>query len=379
MERTTMANRDGITYHKATGRYIGRRMVSNLDGTRTRVTVYGKNAQETKEKLNRKIAEALKENPLNKHDLTVEQYLQHWLPTAKKIRESTRNKYEGVINKHILPKMGQVKLCRLTTDKLQKMFDDITREGEAAGKPQITRTCQIIKAILSKALRNAERQNLVKPNLIANVELKEYIPKETTIWKPDEAIRFMELAKQDEYYFFFAMFITYGVRRGEALGLRWGDIDFKSKTIYIRQQYTSDGKGGWYICLPKTKKSIRSLPLLPEIEAILVNLLRKNPHQNPNAPILSKDNWYINPNSLEHHFRKLKRQSGVSNVKLHSLRHFVATGFKRAGISPKDAQAVLGHSTVAITENIYQHCDNNDQAEAMFQYRGYLEKSGISV
>lgn len=379
MEKTTMANRDGITYHKATNRYLGRRVVQQLDGTRKQIYVYGKTAQEAKAKLDRKIAEALKENPLNKRDLTVEQYLRHWLPMAKKIRESTRNKYEGVINKHIVPKIGQEKLYRLTTDKLQKMFDNITKEGEKAGKPQITRTCQIIKAILSKALRNAERQNLVKPNLITNVELKEYIPKETTIWKPDEALRFMELAKQDEYYFFFAMFITYGVRRGEALGLRWGDIDFESKTIYIRQQYTSDGKGGWYICPPKTKKSIRSLPLLSNIEGILIDLLRKNPNQNPNAPVLSRDGEYINPNSLEHHFRKLKRQSGVSNVKLHSLRHFVATGFKRAGISPKDAQAVLGHSTVAITENIYQHCDSNDQAEAMFQYRGYLQKVGISV
>lgn len=379
MEKTTMANRNGVTYHKATDRYIGRRMVSHLDGTRTRVTVYGKTAQETKEKLDRKIAETLKENPLNKRDLTIEQYLNQWLPTAKKIRESTRNKYGGVINKYIVPKIGQEKLCRLTTDKLQKMFDDITMEGEESGRPQVTRTCQILKAILSKALRDAERRGLARNNLIVNVELKEYIPKETTIWKPDEVIRFMELAKQDEYYFFFAMLITYGVRRGEALGLRWGDIDFEGKTIYIRQQYTSDGKGGWQICPPKTKKSIRSLPLLPEIEAILVNLLREKPNQSLDAPILSRDGKYINPNSLEHHFRKLKRQSGVSNVKLHSLRHFVATGFKRAGISPKDAQSVLGHSTVAITENIYQHCDNNDQAEAMFQYREYLEKSGICV
>lgn len=374
-----MANRDGITYHKATNRYIGRRVVQQLDGTRKQICVYGKTAQETKAKLDRKIAEVLKENPLNKRDLTVEQYLRHWLPMAKGIRESTRNKYEGIINKHILPKISQEKLYRLTTDKLQKMFDNITKEGEEAGKPQITRTCQIIKAILSKSLRNAERQNLVKPNLIANVELKEYIPKETTIWKPDEALRFMELAKQDEYYFFFAMFITYGVRRGEALGLRWGDIDFESKTIYIRQQYTSDGKGGWYICSPKTKKSIRSLPLLPNIEEILVGLLRKNPNQDPNAPVLFRNGEYINPNSLEHHFRKLKRQSGVSNVKLHSLRHFVATGFKRAGIAPKDAQTVLGHSTVAITENIYQHCDENDQAMALQQYENYLTKSGISV
>ena len=379
MEKTTMANRDGVSYHKATKGYIGRRTVQHLDGTKTRIHVYGKTAQETKEKLDRKIAEALKESPLNKRDLTVEQYLRYWLPMAKKIRESTRNKYEGVINKHILPKIGQVKLCRLTTDKLQKMFDDITREGEEAGKPQITRTCQIINAILSKAFRNAERQNLVRPNLIINVELKEYIPKETTIWKPDEATRFIEFAKQDEYYFFFAMYITYGVRRGEAIGLRWGDIDFENKIIYIRQQYTSDGKGGWHICPPKTKKSIRSLSLLPNIEEILVNLLLKNPNQDPNNPILSKNGEYINPYSLEWHFKKLKRQSGVSDIKLHSLRHFVATGFKRAGISPKDAQAILGHSTVAITENIYQHCDNNDQAEAMFQYRGYLQKVGISV
>lgn len=372
-----MANRDGITYHKATGNYIGRRMVSHLDGTRTRVAVYGKTAQEAKEKLNHKIAEAVRENPLTKHNLTVEQYLLQWLPTAKKIRESTRCKYAGEINKYIVPRIGQERLCRLTTDKLQKMFDDITREGEEAGKTQITRTCQIIKYILSKALRDAERKNLVKPYLVANVELKEYVPKETAIWKPGEVNRFMECARKDEYHLIFALLVTYGLRRGEAIGLRWDDIDFESKTIHINQQYTSDGKGGWHVCPPKTKKSIRTLPLLPNIESILTDIWEKDPKTH--GPVLSKDGEYINPISLEWHFKRLKRLSGVADVKLHSLRHFVATGFKRAGVSPKDAQAVLGHSTVAITENIYQHCDINDQTEAMHQYGDYLQEAGISV
>lgn len=372
-----MANRDYVNYHKATGLYIGRQMMTLLDGTRKRVCVYGKTKQEAKEKLKKAIAIALTENPTKKCQLTVEQYLDQWLPMAKGIRESTRNKYAGVIRKHIVPKIGQEKLCHLTTDKLQKMFDDITKEGEEAGKPQITRTCQIIKAILSKALRYAERKDFVKPNLITNVELKDYTPKETTVWNSDEAGRFLEVAKQDDYYLIFALLITYGMRRGEALGLRWDDVDFENKTIHIRQQYTSDGKSGWHICPPKTKKSIRTLPLLPNIEAILTEIWEKNPKAS--GAILSEDGEYINPNSLEWHFKKLKRRSSVPDVKLHSLRHFVATGFKRAGIAPKDAQTVLGHSTVAITENIYQHCDESDQAIAMKQYENYLTKSGISV
>ncbi len=372
-----MANRDYVNYHKATGLYIGRQMVTLLDGTRKRVCVYGKTKQEAKEKLKKAIAIALTENPTKKCQLTVEQYLDQWLPMAKGIRESTRNKYNGVIHKHVVPKIGQVKLCHLTIDKLQKMFDDLTKEGEDAGKPQVTRTCQIVKNILSKAFRYGEKKGIVKHSIIANVELKEYAPKPTTIWKLGEVSRFMELAKQDEYYLIFALLITYGMRRGEALGLRWDDIDFEGKTIHICQQYTSDGKGGWHICPPKTKKSIRSLPLLPNIEAILTAIWEQNPKAS--GAILSKNGEYINPNSLEWHFKKLKRSSGVSNVKLHSLRHFVATGFKRAGIAPKDAQTVLGHSTVAITENIYQHCDENDQAMALQQYENYLTKSGISV
>lgn len=115
-----MSNRDYVNYHKATGLYIGRQMVTLLDGTRKRVCVYGKTKQETKEKLKKAIAIALTENPTKKCQLTVEQYLNQWLPMAKGIRESTRNKYGGVIRKHIIPKIGQVKLCHLTTDKLQK-------------------------------------------------------------------------------------------------------------------------------------------------------------------------------------------------------------------------------------------------------------------
>lgn len=372
-----MANRDGISKHKASDLYIGRRTVTLLDGSKKRVAVYGKTYNEAKSKLDEKIAEAKRDNPVNKSHMTVEQYLRQWLPLAKGIRESTRNKYGGELRKYVFPNIGNIRLCNLSVDRLQAMFDKITREGEEVGRPQITRTCQIIKAILSKAFKDAKRRKLIGTNLATDIELKDYSPKETAIWKADEAKKFMELAKEDNYYFFFAMYITYGVRRGEAIALRWEDVDFEEGLIHIRQQYTSDGKNGWHIIAPKTKMSIRTLAMTSEIKDILRKL--SNSTESHTGPIISCNGNYINPRSVNWHFKKLKKASGITDVKLHSLRHFAATGFKRAKVSPKDAQVILGHSTVAITENIYQHCEDCDNLEAMEQYNKYLIANGIGV
>lgn len=352
--------RDHISYHKASKRYIARYMVTLPNGTRRRQAVYGKTIEEVKEKYNKAVAEAIIGNPIQTSTLTVEQYLNDWIETVKKIRESTRSNYRGEIRKFIIPNIGKVKLSYLTTNHVQKMIDKIQREGASV------RTTYILRNILSKALKPAEAQNLVKRDIIRYVELDTYRPKERAIWSEEEGQTFLEAIKGHKYQLFFTLYMTYGLRRGEAIPLKWGDIDFKNKTICIDKQYTYHGRQ-LVVVPPKTNKSVRILPLLPHIETLLLNI-KGEQEPSEDSLIISVDGELVKPSSIEYEFERIVKQNNLTKVVLHSLRHFVATQLKNANVTIKDAQEILGHSSPLTTMQFYQHSNIESKSKALSKY-----------
>lgn len=352
--------RDHITYDKTSNRYQARYMVTLVDGTRKRQAVYGKTYEEVKEKYDRILAENILGTPLQTSNTNLEQYLTMWVESAKKIRGNTREGYKGEIRKHIIPNIGKVKLSCLTTQKVQNMINKVQREGASV------RTTQIIKSILSKALKPAEAQGLVKRGIIYYVELDTYHPKEREVWTEEEGKAFLEAIKNHKYRLFFLMYMTYGLRRGEPIPLTWEDIDFDQKTISINKQYTYQGRK-LVICPPKTDKSIRTLPLLPHIEE---ELLKIKGSSNPPASslIVANSEGLVKPSSINYEFEKIIKQNNLSPVVLHSLRHFVATMLGNYKAAPKDAQMILGHSTPLVTMQFYQHSNTESKRKALSVY-----------
>lgn len=352
--------RDHISYHKASKRYIARYMVTLPNGNRKRQAVYGKTIEEVKEKYNKAVAEAIVGNPIQTSTITVERYLCDWVESVKKIRESTRSGYRGEIRKYIVPNIGKVKLSCLTTTHIQRMIDKVQREGASV------RTTYILRNILSKALKPAEAQNLVKRDIVKYVELDSYAPKEREVWSEEEGQIFLDAIKGHKYQLFFMLYMTYGLRRGEAIPLTWGDIDFENKTICINKQYTYHGDN-LVICPTKTKKSVRILPLLPHVEAVLMNI--KGEQEPPeDSLIISVGDKPIKPTSIQYEFERLIEQNHLTKVVLHSLRHFVATQLKNANVTIKDAQEILGHSSPLTTIKFYQHSNIESKSKALAKY-----------
>lgn len=352
--------RDHITYNKTLKLYQGRYMVTLPNGIRRRQAVYGRTIEEAREKYNKAVAEAIIGKPVQTSNTTLEQYLTQWVESAKKIRESTRSGYRSEINKFIIPNIGKIRLSCLTTDHVQGMIDKVQREGASI------RTTHILRNILSKALRPAEGKNLVKGNIMKYVELDTYEPKERVVWSEEEGQIFLNAIKGHKYQLFFALYMTYGLRRGEAIPLTWGDIDFDSKTIRINKQYTYHGRN-LVISPPKTKKSVRILPLLPHIESILTDIKGK---QRPadSSLIISDNGELIKPTSIQYEFDRIIRQNHLTKVVLHSLRHFVATQLKNANVTIKDAQEILGHSSPLTTMQFYQHSSIESKTKALAKY-----------
>lgn len=331
--------------------------VTLSDGRRKRQFVYGRTNEEVRAKYSKEMADAVNGLPVMKNKITVEQFLNEWIGKARKIRESTKLGYQGEIRKHIIPKIGNIRLSNLSVITIQQMMDRLIKEGVSP------RTTRILKNILSKALREAEIQNLVKPNIMKYVELEPYVPKERKIWSEENAKIFLETVRDHKYYFFFIMYITYGLRRGEAIAIRWDDIDFSEGVIHIRRQYTLVG-GLPTLCKLKTKGSVRDLPILPHIEKILEELRTTSQGDY----VMSLNGNPINPVSVNYEFEQIKKSTNLPDVTLHSLRHFAATSLKNAGVTIKEAQEILGHSTPVTTMQYYQHSSIEDKRTALTKY-----------
>lgn len=352
--------RDHITFNKALNRFQGRYMVTLPNGTRKRQAVYGKTLEEAREKYTLAVAKAVMGVPIQTTTITVGQYLTDWIETVGRIRESTRDGYRGEIRKYIIPHLGGVKLSCLTSQQVQQMMNRVRQNGASV------RTTQILRNILSKALRPAESQGLVKRDLMRYVELDVYKPKERAVWSEEEGKAFLEAAKNHEYYLFFLMYMTYGLRRGEPIPLTWDDIDFEAKTIRIDKQYTYHGRR-LVICPPKTNESIRVLPLLPHVEKALLEIKEKA-FSPTTALIISINGEPVKPSSIDYEFKRITKGAGLPSVVLHSLRHFVATMLKESEVTIKDAQMILGHASPLTTMQFYQHSSTESKRVALTKY-----------
>lgn len=156
---------------------------------------------------------------------------------------------------------------------------------------------------------------------------------------------------------------TYGLRRGEVLGIRWGDIDAEQRELRIRQQVQR--AGGKVQVLPlKTKRSRRTLPLTTEVEDALER--RKQRQEEERA--FAGDRWEesglvftsttgtaLDPGTFYTRYQDILEEAGLEGHTFHDLRHSAATLLARRGVPPRVAMEILGHSNIATTMNIYTH------------------------
>ena len=339
------------------------------DGTKKTRSLYGRDKNELKKRFLKEVSESLKCQSAKTGGPFLRDYLPEWLEGERTIKGSTKRGYNGIINNHILPKLGGKRVSELTFYTVQKLVDDlIYKDGRSV------RLAQQIKCILTKSLRKARRLGLTTNTINpGDIQLPHHEPKERNLWTKEDLKRFLGIIKGDRYEFFYTLYITYGLRRGEAIALTWKDIDFETGVIHITKNYCKQFKS-LEITTPKTKSSIRDLPLMDNVLELLNNL-RSDRLDLSGFIIADKDGNPIVPDSVSRHFDYLVRKNNLPKVVLHSLRHFAATGLKDAGVPLKDTAVILGHSSIATTLKYYQHSDIETEKEALQKYREMLNFS----
>ena len=361
------ANGEGSIYRRADGRYEAAAYFWTISGARKRRRFYGHTRQEVHDKLVAAQMQAQQGVPIPDKSWKLGEYLDYWLENvvSPNRRTSTYERYEVAVRLHIRPALGEQRLDRLSVPLVQTFVNQKLTEGASV------RNVQIIREVLRAALSRAVREELLVRNVAGLVELPKWDRAPIQPWTANDARRFLAAAQNDPLYPAFVLLLMYGVRRGEVAGLRWRDIDFRRKVVHIRQQVRR--VNGSLQAVPlKTQAGQRDLPLVPTV----LELMQQRGNWRSEYVVSTSTGKPVEPHNLSRSFHRLCIQHGLRRIRLHDLRHTTATLLKDCGVPPRDAQLILGHSTVTITQEIYQHDDLSSRARALNKIEALLDIEG---
>lgn len=309
-------------------------------------------------------------------DISVHDYFNFWFDSyvALNLKYNTQENYRGIIDNHILPKIGMYKLKAIKPAILQELINDKFKEGKAK------QTIEIIGTVLKGALKKAVYPHqLIKENPMLYVEIPKFdnrqkkTKEDLKIFSYTDFIKMTEFVRNDSP-FYIPMMIAFhtGLRRSEVCGLTWENIDFENKTLTVDKIMIMKKKE-ISISTPKTQSSYRTISLGETIVSILKQ--HKN-RQNQNKlfyglhyPITdfvcTKENGEpVTPNSIKWYCGYVRKNTGVE-FSFHSFRHTHATMLLENGAKPKDIQARLGHSRISTTLDTYSHITEKMKKETV--------------
>jgi integrase len=289
--------------------------------------------------------------------LTLEDYLTRWLTDSVRdtVRRSTFVQYESVVNRHIIPALGRLKLKAITPAHARSLY----REKRDSGLSP--RTVQYIHVTLHKALKQAVMDGLIPRNVADAVKAPQAHKKEVKPLTPAEVTVLLSAASGDRLEALYVAAIHTGLRRSELLGLKWTDIDLDAKTLSVQRSLDKDGTFN----PPKRNKSRRTVKLTTQAaEALKGHRARQN-EERLQLGSLWEDRGLVFPNrsgkpmnadNLYHRgFKPLLEKAGLSGFTFHSLRHTCATLLLSKNVNPKIVSEMLGHATISQTMDTYSH------------------------
>ncbi len=301
---------------------------------------------------------------LSSSTTTVEAFLDEWLKgQAPRLKETTWESYRVVVNR-VNARIGKVKVQSLTPLEIERFYSVLGESGSHSGGPLSVKSIRNTHTVLRKALSDAERLGLILRNPAASARPPADVRKEQKTWGSDELREFLETVAADRLYALYVLLATTGMRRGEALGLRWRDLDLDGAELHIVQTLVAINYQP-VVTTPKTKRSRRLIYLDEGTVGVLrshraahrVERLAAGAVWDSNNDLVFCDELggMLNPDWISRDFRIKIRQALLRDIRLHDLRHTYATLALKSGVHPKVVSERLGHATVGITLDLYSH------------------------
>lgn len=283
-----------------------------------------------------------------------------WIENIKpQIKESTRNKYYNLLDSYILPTYGEERLECITYDFIENHCHSLLVSGGTKGIGLSTKTVTDVLSVIRNILEFAVKKGRIIPCDGSAVQVK-HISKEIRVLSRSEQKKLCQYlySELDSYNIGILICLFTGLRVGEICALRWEDISFSDQTLHVHHtlQRIQDKAGGEkktkiVITTPKSSCSIRTIP----IPDALNNILMSYRIVSKGYLLTNSDSKYVEPRTMQNHFKRALKKSGIEAASFHSLRHTFATRCIELGFDVKSLSEILGHATVNITMNRYVH------------------------
>lgn len=388
-------NGEGSIYPYRNG-YAAHVWITTPEGRRQRKSVYGKTREEVHAKW-LKLHEAARRGPVAPHSPALSDYLEGWLRDVVRpgLAPATAANYDLFVRRYIVPNLGRKTLEKLTVRDVQLWLNEIRQRCQccAQGKDAeraSPRCCAAgaccrqtpsewtvhqAWAVLRGALSAAVREELVSRNVAALVRVPVPRSAKGSTWSVDEARAFLESARADDdpLYTGYVLLLVLGLRRGELLGLAWEDVDLAQMEARIQWQ-VQRVKGELLRRKTKTASSDAPLPL-PEI---CVKALESRKAVDARWRLAAGPAWAatglvlttrlgdpLDPRNFHRYFKARAERAGVPPISVHATRRTCASLLVALDVHPRVAMAILRHSQIAVTMDIYSQVSSASTREAL--------------
>lgn len=364
---------EGSIYKRNDGRWCG----SYYDEQYNRHYMYGKTQAEVKKKLKEKMDAGVVK--IKGKSYLLQEWVLEFLEKykANELKVTTYQSYLITHRKHIQDSsVGKKKLDKVKPVDLQNFYNQKINDGYNS------KTVKIINVILNGALEMAYRQRLIPENPNRFTTIPKKIKYEAKVLSRGEVKKILAEAREDVLYPIIVTALGTGMRKGEVMGLRWSDVDFENRNIYVRynlcrvENPEPDEKGRrratYQLLEPKNKKSIRVIPMLDEVYFALMEQKRRQDIEKEQYHEVYEDRGFVFANLtgnylsqrgfMDDYYAFLKKY-GIKKVRFHDLRHTFASLLIESDVSMKVVQELLGHSTITTSMDIYAHVSQKKKVQ----------------
>lgn len=313
--------------------------------------------------------------------ITLAQFLDRWLQDQKpRVAPTTLVRYHDFARLYVKPALGHVRLSKLGPQLIQSFYTaKLTNDNLSAG------TVLLLHRYLSKVLRDATRMGVLGRNPVALVDAPKRSTFQATIWDPEQARLFLGEAKRTSpYYGLYLFSATTAVRPGEALALRWDDVNLPLQTADIRRKvYRHTAKQrelcgldtALVVSAPKTKNAIRTIPLISVMVEELRRLQRKqaehkklfgDAYEGNGLVFCTTHGRFLDMGGvIRRDFNEIVKQLKLPKIRYYDLRHSAASYLIALGVDVQTVSNLMGHGSAAFTLSRYVHDIPSTKVDAM--------------
>ena len=316
-------------------------------------------------------------------------YMEKWVERKKnEVAYATYLSYSGMVKSHIKRFFDPIGVT--VASATPQIFDDFIEELQDAGLNGSSQ--QRFYAAIKQCLDTAVRKDYIPRNPLDRVDRPKRSKFHPSFCSAEEIKKMLECAKDDPCYFPILLAACYGVRRSEAIGLKWSSIDFENNQLHINHKaYEQKVKGKTVVTISNELKSDNSRRTLPLIPLVREELLRhREQHKEYKKAFRRQYNrqWedfvcvnprgeIIRPNYVTSHFKQFLKKNGLREVRFHDLRHSCASFLVAQGISMKTVQLWMGHANFQITADTYSHLETSALQKPASTISDLLAKKGV--